>query len=139
MKYQCSAYMSAQMNNLVSGTTYKLTLDSELYDDGSGWDAPNCRFVTPCNGVYLITLNVGWVGLNTTNHRYLFIWKNGVEVLTAIPPNVKAGNWVDLLSGMLKLLSGDILTFHVLHLCGINTPDIGAWPNWTIVSISSLS
>ena len=135
---QAYAYMCAQMNNLISGTEYKLVLDSEEYDIGGNFDTVNYRFIAPRDGRYLVIANVGWFNLNANNDRYIFIKRNGSEVITSIKRNVSAGNWTHTAAGIIQLLATQYLELSAKHFCGINTVDITNMKHWTNFFVSLL-
>ena len=55
------AYLSADQDNLVSGTATKVTLDTENYDLGG--DFASDKFIAPRAGTYLVTANVRFKSL----------------------------------------------------------------------------
>jgi len=57
---ECWVYLSANQENLTSGTWTLVTLDSEEYDIGNNFDTGTNRFVVPIAGRYQILGEVSW-------------------------------------------------------------------------------
>lgn len=132
----CWAFLNTVMNNLTSGTWYKVLFDAEVYDIGGDFDCVNNQFVAPVAGRYLISTQVLLTTATASGMRWLRISQNGAEKVATNDYNNNAG-WQTLdLTAVLDLAPGDIITVEIMQGCGVNTVDVGAYSNWTNIFVS---
>lgn len=99
-----SAYPSANQN-MTTGVWTKLQMNVEEFDTASCYDTSNYRFTPQVAGYYQIT-GAGNFSANSTNTRFLSVYKNGssFKVLQAVVPN--SINYMNVGGSCLVYLNG---------------------------------
>lgn len=110
-------YLSTNQS-LANNTATKITLDTEEFNNGNGWDNTNHKFVIPSTGVYFIQANIEINGVGNTSRDYIALYKNGSEFKRGTD---SAGDGFDTgfnLSCVVSLTAGDYLELYASQNSG---------------------
>ena len=134
------AYLSTVMNDLTSGTSYKVLLDAESWDPGNNFDSTtNHRFVAPKSGYYLVCAGIQYASVVADKVYYLQIKGNSIATRYARYHSSIAENLMVNFSDIVYLNEGDYIELWALHYAGVNTVDIGIGEGSTFLAVSYIS
>lgn len=109
-------------NQAMAGTaTTKVTLNAEVYDDNSDFDATtNYRFVAPVDGTYHFDASIGLEGY--TARFVLLLYLDGAEKIRFVDANGISGTGSNVAgSTTLKMTAGQYVELFLYHAGAVTT------------------
>ena len=137
---KCYAYLSANQENLTSGSDTLVTFNAELYDTGGDFNTGTYKFVAPVTGYYLITASLQFTGVVADKDYQVRVKKGASLILTNINHNGgDTSNLNCLVSGVVALSANDEITVYAIQNSGASTVDIESSSLTTFLCIHLLS
>ena len=127
---ECSVYLSANQENLVSGTWTLVEYDTESYDIGSNFNTTTHKFITPIPGRYQIAITLSWVDISlVADKAYAVAYKVGEAFKQVVyqQASVTGSGYglMNILLDFVTLALNDEVTVVAKSVSGVNTVDIG--------------
>lgn len=132
------AYLDT-VQSIPSGVTTKVLLDTVDFDQGSGWDIANNKYIAPDDGFYQVNSSAQFDTSLDGGGISVRIFKNGVEVAANLVPTNSANEDVQAAANdILQLSAGDEIEIYVRQDSGSNK-DLKGGASGTIVTFLSIS
>jgi len=126
------AYLSADMDNLVTGAWTIVPYDLTSHNNGVAFDVANYRYVIPVDGYYFLFQQVRYETADlVVDKAYTCAIYNGIQAAAGVQLSVGVNH--SSLANSLKvscgpdiryLTAGDHIYFYVIQASGVNTIDI---------------
>ncbi|MDH4566191.1 hypothetical protein E8E95_05820 [Pseudomonas sp. BN414] len=116
LSVRCSAAKTATQS--IAGAAFtKITFGSEEFDEGSGFDLPNSRFIAPRAGDYQLNANATFLTTAVNDIFMLRFYKNGTAVRHAgyVTTPVSSAFITAVGAAMIRLAAGDVIELYAYN------------------------